>query len=134
MTFESRRQTLPAAAKDYTASGATTITTVTTAIPGLSHSFTAAPNAIYYVVWSADVSVNTAGTINIVEALFDGVAIGPGVNTSGPSGLRAVGSQFAFLISPSAAAHTVTVQSRNAAGGSATVNQTHTRLAVWRIA
>lgn len=131
--FTSTYGSPPAFPRDYSASGGTTVTVSTLTIPGLSHSFTAPTGATYIVVVTADVLINTAGTTNIVEAVFDGGALTPGINTSGPAGMRVTGAQTYFIINPSAAAHTITVQSRNAAGGSATVNQTHTRLAVWRL-
>jgi len=132
--FRGAYPSLPMVPKDYSASSGTTVTTGTSAIPGLSHTFTAAPNATYLVMVTADVIINTAGTGNIVEAVLDGFALAPGLNSSGAAGTRVTGCQTYLIVSPSVGSHTVTVQTRNAAGGSATVNVTHTRLVFFRLA
>lgn len=77
------------------------------------------------VLWvdiSAEVLINTGGTINVIEVLIDGVAEGVQLRTAGAANDRISGHKRWRKTGLSAGAHTVAFRTRNTAGStSATV-------------
>jgi hypothetical protein len=88
------------------------------------------------VLWvdiCAEVDINTAGTINVIEVLIDGVAEGVQLRTEASAGNnRGSGYKKWRKTGLSAGAHTIEFRTRNLAGStSATITATMTSASYW---
>lgn len=120
----------------WPATGAQTVSsTVAYTVPGLNQNFAFIAGAVYEVEINAQVSITSAGTVNIVELLVDGDATSPPrqIVTQGPSGLRVNGSQR-YHLSGLSGSHNLRASTRNTqASTGATVQGTHSTMTIRRV-
>jgi hypothetical protein len=115
------------------AAGVTPTSTTNIDMPDLTLTFdVGATTDVVWVALNASITITTAGTVNIVEMLLDGVADPAQLITRAPAGPQILaGRQDWRLTGLSAGSHTVTFRTRNAAATTASVNGTHTKSSYW---